>query len=183
MIIGDAGSYFGHTPGDVEDELNQLHNEIMQFGQEVRDQIFTHGTWNFLPGVTSQNPLYKYFLTVWEPFINGWLAFRGEKIDIPLQTLPLSGTWDRIQDYRKKLIDIRKIFMDLGFSVVGPDPLNPRKDPSLFDPAREIWKVVKVVILVVIVAIGLTIIIYGIPNLSVSKSVGSLARARGGRSL
>lgn len=37
VSVGE-GSIFPHTPGEVEDELDQLHGEIMQFGQEVSEK-------------------------------------------------------------------------------------------------------------------------------------------------
>jgi len=37
-IVGQ-GSIVPHTPGEIEDELDQLHGEIMQFGQEVAEKL------------------------------------------------------------------------------------------------------------------------------------------------
>ena len=83
-------------------------------------------------------PLVKWARTVWSPFFDGWNAFYHQKIDIPSQTWPLSGTWDRIQEYRRQFIDLRN---KAPFKAQGPTPLDPseRKDPSLMGGLRDIW--------------------------------------------
>ena len=83
-------------------------------------------------------PLVKWSRTVWLPFFDGWNAFYYQKIDIPAQTWPLSGTWDRIQEYRRQFIDLRN---KAPFKAQGPTPLDPseRTDPSLTGGLRDIW--------------------------------------------
>ncbi len=246
-IYVGQGSVFGHTPKDVENELDQLHGEMMGFGQEVielmkplegqaqaavkkaRDEEFA--AWKIvdsfqpqvnevyriekllnaagvdkkitavwreesvppyadimvtptgkaeslkqqfiaaktaldkvmpkaqrreaikrareLSGVRSELegkqlgefPLIKWKRSVWDPFFAGWRKFYGEKKDIPLQTWPLSGTWDRIQDYRKQYVDLRK---NAPFKSKGPAPLDPdRKDPSVTGGFQDLLKILK----------------------------------------
>jgi len=75
-----------------------------------------------------ESPLVQWTRSVWVPFFESWRKFHSEKKDVPLQTWPLSGTWDHIQDYRKQWIDLRK---NAPFKSKCPDPLEPRKDPSI----------------------------------------------------
>ena len=190
------------TPSEIEDELNQLHSEIMQFGQEVLEQEQNATDrikeepeykailekwraeaerWktlpevprapfpDFLPGdrpsapadaprVLSvkrqqelQNeaadyfnrrvntlPIWPWVRTIWNPFNKDWQLFRESKIDIPAQLWPGSGVWDRVQDYRKKFIEIRS---KAPFNPTGPEPLSPegRKDPSLLGGLQDFF--------------------------------------------
>jgi hypothetical protein len=190
---GQTSVGFVHTPNEVEDELNQFHSEVMQFGQEVIEQVSAatkrledepeyqeilarwkaeEERWKtlpetrapfpaFLPGarppvpanaprvlsVKQQEklrheaadylkqraravPILTWARTNWDPFNSDWQRFRSEKIDIPSQLWPGSGVWDRVQDYRKKFIEIRG---KAPFKATGPAPLSPeaRRDPSL----------------------------------------------------
>ena len=86
----------------------------------------------------SESPLVKWSASVWSPFFEGWRRFYHEKIDIPGQMWPGSGTWDRIQEYRRQFIDLRN---KAPFKAQGPAPLDPtaRKDPSLTGGLRDIW--------------------------------------------
>ena len=184
---------FVRTPSEIEDELNQLHSEVMQFGQEVIEQEQNAANrikeepeykeilakWaaeearlktlpesprapfpDFLPGdrppapadaprVLSMKrqkelqkeaadyfnrrvntlPIWPWSRTIWDPFSKDWQHFRRSKIEISAQLWPGSGVWDRVQDYRKKLIEIRS---KAPFKPTGPEPLSPegRKDPS-----------------------------------------------------
>jgi hypothetical protein len=244
-IVGQ-GSIIPHLPGEVEDELKQLHGEIMAFGQELIEQIKpleeqakvrvqkardeetaawkiaesfqplvnevyriekllneagvsakTTNAWReqsppydnirfapmlykkaedlkkqfiaakealdkFMPEAKrleaiknareassrrsmqeaeqlGEFPLVKWSRMVWRPFFDGWNAFYHEKIDIPMQTLPGSGTWDRIQEYRRQFIDLRN---KAPFKAQGPASLDPsgRTDPSLTGGLRAIWE-------------------------------------------
>ena len=86
-------------------------------------------------------PLVQWSRSVWTPFFDGWRKFREEKKDIPLQTWPLSGTWDRIQDYRRQWVNLRK---NAPFKSRCPDPLDPdRKDPSITGIFGDVGKILK----------------------------------------
>lgn len=206
--VGAEGSLLGHTPGDVENELDQLHTEIMQFGQEVMnwshqvnsdvmsdpaiaklyqatkqafddvERVPAKGASNnpFLRDPKTQQEriarVAKYHelktkldqailqhhgaptwdKTTWQPFFDGWLRFHEDKKDVPLQSWPLSGTWDRIQDYRQRFIDTRK---NAPFKPTGPDPTSPegRKDPSFTEGITDLLKIGKYA-LIGVLAIG-----------------------------
>jgi len=183
-----------HSPGETESELNTLHGEIMQFGQEALTWNATHGTmdataaqldsaqrkaWDALHAFEQtsrsdpKNPflsnpkwmpewerLHKAYLDLreqlaaydaahpqatpwyratWKPFFDDWSRFYHEKKDISLQMWPGSGTWDHIQDYRKKLIEIRA---SAPFTAQGPAPLDPekRRDPDITGGIGDLFK-------------------------------------------
>jgi len=90
--------------------------------------------------VRGQFPLVQWDRSTWTPFFASWSKFHGEKKDIPLQTWPLSGTWDRIQDYRTQFINL---YNKAPFKSNCPKPLDPRKDPSLTGGLEEIGKIVR----------------------------------------
>ena len=78
----------------------------------------------------SEDPIFRWSATVYEPFASNWISFRAQKKDVPLQTLPGTGTWDRIQEYRQQFVDL---YNSAPFKPTGPKPLDPsgRKDPSI----------------------------------------------------
>ncbi len=92
--------------------------------------------------VLGESPLVQWTRSVWRPFFDSWQKFHSEKKDIPFQTWPLSGTWDRIQDYRKQWIDLRK---NAPFKSKCPQPLDPssRTDPSLTNIFGDVGKILK----------------------------------------
>jgi hypothetical protein len=195
LRVGE-GSVFGHTPGDVEDELNQLHGEIMAFGQQFlelakpiedrvkrefdamfkqeqaatealrqqmdlfpdpkdpkrKEAVERYMAWFRAPSKVhalydkrlGEFPLIHWGRTAWGPFFHSWSKFYHEKKDIPLQSWPLSGTWDRIQDYRQQFIDLRK---KAPFEATGPTPLDPRKDPTITGAFGELGKIFKYVLI------------------------------------
>lgn len=216
--VGGPGSFFGHTPGDVENELDQLHGEIDQFGAEVTawsnqldervraepdikrlqaDQQAAFDAANRPLGADPHNPMVHEkadsparvaavtkwhelqakwddafakrraaFSTwdkmVWTPFYNGWRRFYDEKKHIALQTLPLSGTWDRIQDYRKKFVDTRN---GAPFTPSGPTPTDPsdRKDPSFTAGLGQVLTVGKYA-LIGALALGGIVVLSGVAS-------------------
>jgi hypothetical protein len=177
-----AGSLIPHTPGETEDELDQLDGEIMQFGQEViaKRQASTADLLASSPELqrlraeenaasayvealppsgqigslawqarvlavkkanaasekrvdaehrlTVKPPLLEWVRTTWQPFVDTWITWRSEKKDHLWQMLPGSGTWDHIQDERKKFLDIRS---NAPFKSTGPAPKDPDHDPSI----------------------------------------------------
>ena len=185
-LVGQS-SLFGHTPTEVDDELEQLNGEILQFGQEVieradksiaeqisadpevqrlradekaafdRSETLPQGSFDRIEAVKqarviqetraaaerrllAKPPLLAWKRMAWDPFVHAWNAWYSEKKDIPMQTWPLSGTWDHIQDQRKKLIDIRNA---APFKSAGPAPLEPRKDPTFTGIIGDVGKFAK----------------------------------------
>jgi hypothetical protein len=95
MIVGD----------EVDDSIERLHGNVMTFGQALRDLVFVPGTWALRPGV-QQSDRYHFYTTTWDPFLRAWLSFRSQKRDVPLQTLPGSGTASELRRFRATFAQI-----------------------------------------------------------------------------
>ena len=208
------GSFF-HSPTEVDDELRQLHGEIVSFDRETsplvnrleaqvveelkqaRDEALAAGRVvdSYLPLVKERDrlqnqiarnpglmpdliaaqealdrfmhptarraameraralqrrlgelerrrmgelPLLTWVQRAWKPFYDNWRVFYEQKTEVPAQTWPLTGTWDRIQEYRRQFIDLRN---KAPFKAQGPTPLDPtaRTDPNLTGGLRDLW--------------------------------------------
>lgn len=140
-----VGATYMHGPGDVSDELDQLHGEIMQFGQEIIEQLFQQDHPGFdIPRPDASPDMLAWRRTVWVPFMDEWMAFRQVHGDSFWQNLPLSGAWDRIQDFRQKLIAMRGLARQTGFQVRGPTPIQPRRDANVLEGVGDLWGAVKI---------------------------------------
>jgi hypothetical protein len=125
-----------HSINDIEEEIRTLHAEMMSFGQEIHDQVFFPGGGDRpRPGISED----KTFLyqKAWRPVMNDWLEFREIHKDSFWQNLPFSGAWDRIQDFRQKLIAIRNLARGEKLKVSTPDPIPPKRDPDLGDAVKN----------------------------------------------
>lgn len=242
------GSILGHTPGDVEDEIDELLNEIMTFDAELAsyvratvgktsdaeldrllkeqadDVALTEKTAPFrrevyrlekllsdatpadFPALALElrdaqlkadqvmpreerinlrvriqsraekiralraklqadaDPDLHRYLSTWDAFRSRWMAFHSQKTTIPMQMLPFSGTWDRIQEYRKQFVELLK---EAPFTpTITPLDPDTRKDPSILgsigDALSSIGTLGKVVIyggLGLIAAVAVTSIV------------------------
>lgn len=95
IVVGD----------EVDDSMERLHANVMTFGQALRDLVYVPGTWALRPGATSTDR-YRFLQATWDPFLRSWLQFRSLKRDVPLQTLPGSGTASALRRYRARFAEI-----------------------------------------------------------------------------
>jgi hypothetical protein len=128
-----------HSITDVEEEIASLHTEMLQFGEEIARQLFgsdpQHRAFDVpLPG-TPQDKIDLYH-SVWRPLMNEWLAFRDVHGHSFWQNLPLSGAWDRIQEFRSRLIAVRDRARLRKINLMSPDPTPPKPDLDLSQVAR-----------------------------------------------
>jgi hypothetical protein len=125
-IPARVGLGIPHSVNDVEEEVRTLHAEMMQFGQELRGQLFLDSADHPRPGVTEDKiALYQ---KIWRPLMLDWLEFHEAHKDSFWQNLPFSGAWDRIVDFRQKLIAIRNEAKKQQFKIASPDPIPPQRD-------------------------------------------------------
>lgn len=132
------------APGDVADEIEQLHGDVAQLGQELIDYLFSDPV-SDAPKPGTPGAMVTWYHAVWRPFVNRWLSFRSEHRDASFgasfwQNLPLSGAWDHLQDFRQELGALRDQAIRLKIPTLAPPPRAPRRDPDL-DP-QGILKVV-----------------------------------------
>jgi len=117
-----------HSINDVEEETATLHNDMMQFGQELHDQLFLQND-VARPGVPEAKiDLYR---KIWRPLMNEWLEFHDVHSHSFWQNLPFSGAWDRIQDFRQRFLRVRDSAKAAQFQILTPEPLAPRRDLDL----------------------------------------------------
>jgi hypothetical protein len=119
-----------HSIGDIEEETKALHTEMMTFGQEVQDQLFLQddahrGSDTPRPG-TPEDKI-RLYTKVWRPLVLEWLKFHEEHQDSFWQNLPFSGAWDRVQDFRTRLVRVREEARREKFKIQTPEP-TPRND-------------------------------------------------------
>ena len=147
--FGEAfvGAPYLHSSNDVSDELDQLHGEMMQFGQEMIEQLFRqepeYRGWD-IPRADASPAMLAWRRTVWVPFWDEWMKFRDVHGNSFWQNLPLSGAWDRIQDFRQRFIQIRDGARRANFRILGPTPIQPRRDPDPMDGLKDVWGAAKV---------------------------------------
>lgn len=137
------------TPGTIKDEANDLNAEVLQMDNElgavrsawgtVRDadlpprehqmDLWWHNNW--LPFLTEWNKFWQDHGNTWGP-VNWYHNFWG-------------ASWEKVQEYRARLIALRNSAKDIGFGFTGPDPAPPKEGP--FSSAiQELWKMVKMLI-------------------------------------
>jgi hypothetical protein len=122
------GPVFGdvHSITDIEDEVKALHTEMMSFGQELSDQLFlqdeAHRNRDIpKPGVPEDK--IALYTKVWRPLMNEWIRFHEAHHDSFWQNLPFGGAWDRVQDFRSRLIKVRDEAKKENFRLQTPDPV------------------------------------------------------------
>lgn len=120
-----------HSINDVEEEAASLHTEMMQFGQELRDQLFVPNDARDVPLPGAPPEKIDLYHRVWRPLMAEWLKFHEDHAHSFWQNLPFSGAWDRIQDFRRRLIAVRSAAKEQQFRLVTPDPIPPKPDPDL----------------------------------------------------
>lgn len=114
-----------HAITDIEEEVKGLHTEMMTFGQELSDQLFlqdeAHRGGQFpKPGVPEAK-LSLYF-KIWRPLMSEWIKFHELHQDSFWQNLPFGGAWDRVQDFRQRLLGIREQAKKESFKIQSPEP-------------------------------------------------------------
>jgi hypothetical protein len=117
-----------HAIGDIEDEVKSLHTEMTTFGQELRGQVFlaSGDKYVYAPGATKEKiALYE---KVWRPLMDEWTQFHLEHHDSFWQNLPFGGAWDRVQDFRARLIKIREQARKESFKLQTPEPTVKTED-------------------------------------------------------
>lgn len=119
--VGIGGSFV--TPDQIREEANRLHAEIMAVGQEIHDQAYVPGSWTLRAGVTTDSPIYKFYSNIWSPWKNEWIKFHEDR---QMWSQNLWGTsWDQIQEYRKRLIQLHDAAKAIGVPFIGPVPQEP----------------------------------------------------------
>jgi len=128
---------------------------------------------------THSSELINYYADVIGPLIGDWSKFKythtrgwGKFKDNFIIFGGLS-TWNSVNQYRQRLLDTRKSAEEF-MSFKSPSPAGPSTNQlgKAYDEAKKaseaIWRVIKWVVIIAVVAIGLSVVIYGLPNVTVA---------------
>jgi hypothetical protein len=122
-----------HSINDIEEETKALHTDMMSLGAELSAQLFlqddAHRAFD-IPKPDTPEDMLSMYSKVWRPLMNEWLSFHDAHHDSFWQNLPLSGAWDRIQDFRQRMIGVRDQAKKQRFKIDSPDPIAPKRDPD-----------------------------------------------------
>lgn len=118
------------TPGQIKDEANRLDADIESASTQMLEMLYVPGSWTTLQaGVTEESPLFKWYLQVWKPWKSEWKKFLAERQS---WTSNMWGSsWDQIQEYRKKLVQLHDSAKAIGVPFIGPRPQNPPPVPPI----------------------------------------------------
>jgi len=119
-----------HSSQEIEEEADALHTDMMTFGKEMRDQLFLDSFDQPRPDADPDK--LKLYHEVWRPLMNEWLEFHEQHAHW-WSNLPLSGAWDKIQEYRQRFIAVRDKAKEMKFKLISPEPLKPHEDPKVTD--------------------------------------------------
>jgi len=139
-----ARTYVGiglHSINEIEEEVAGLNTEMVSFGDELSRKIFGddpgHRAFDLpLPG-TAPDKIELYH-AVWRPLMNEWLEFREAHGHSFWQNLPLSGAWDRVQDFRARLLRVRERAREHKLDLMTIDPSPPKPDLDLGDTFKKV---------------------------------------------
>jgi hypothetical protein len=132
------------------EEIDALHTDMMTFGGGLLHQLFYSeqehkDKFGFArpevprPGITQEQV--DFYKNVWRPLMSEWLTFRDKHQDSFWQNLPLSGAYDRVQDYRQRFLSVRAQAPAVQLKAIGPDPIAPKHDPDIPAGAGEVLKI------------------------------------------
>lgn len=133
-----------HSINEIEEEIAGLHTEMLQFGDELSRALFgddPHNRAFDLPLPSTPQDKIDLYHHVWRPLMNDWLEFREAHGHSFWQNLPLSGAWDRTQDFRARLIKTRERAREKKFDLMTIDPTPPKHDLDLGDTAKKVVEV------------------------------------------
>lgn len=160
---------------NIPDAIQQTNTDI----EVLRNEVYSAA--NFGAGVQNKQVVDFYvnvivpFLKDWNQFswnhTHGWRKFADNWI-----TFGGLSSWNSVNEYRQRLLDIRdsaeKIINFTSPRPAGPSVSYPEKAGEAAAGAiREVWKVLKWVLIIAIAAIGGSILLYGIPSFTMSKAV------------
>jgi len=137
------------TPGVIKDEANSLNADVKQADAEFGA---IRNAW----GVVRDADLPPHLMVMdlwwhsnWVPFMKEWTNFwedHGNKWGLANWYHNFWGaSWEKVQEYRAKLLALRQSARDVGFVLHGPDPAQPKEGP-FSTAARELWRMVKVLL-------------------------------------
>ena len=165
-----SGFLSGFFPSNALKELNSFDDEISLYDREYRDEVLSHidrsqsiasavytdDVYAILGKVsdtaTAEQIRYvEWYRRSWKPFYDSWLAFYRSSKGWKERFMSGPSIWDRIQEFRNKLVKYRSIASsEFGFEHGTPDPTPPKSESTIIPdmlttPFSEGWAFLKIV--------------------------------------
>lgn len=135
------------TPGTIKAETNQLNAEVAALDKELGAIRASWGTVRDVDLPEPQATMDRWWHANWVPFLAEWDKFwqtHGNTWGLANWYHNFWGsTWEKVQDYRRRLIELRRSAAQVGYTFVGPEPTAP-KEGWASAAAGEVWGLVKV---------------------------------------
>lgn len=136
------------TPGFIRDEVKSLNTEIYTMERELGEARLA---WNAANSESVDTwPVMVWYDAVWLPFLHEWDAFytdHGKKVGLANWYHNFWGsTWTRTQDFRKRLIDLRKSAETMGATFTAPVPTPPKEGwlDTAGNAVGDVWMMLKI---------------------------------------
>lgn len=143
------------TPGAIKDETNTLNTEVHQMDSELGAVRASWGTVRDADLPPQQMVMDQWWHATWVPFLQDWDKFwqvHGNHWGLANVYHNFWGsTWEKVQEYRARLITLRASARKVGYNLVGPEPTNP-KQGWVTRATCEMWSLAKLVIYLAIAA-------------------------------
>ena len=170
---GATGIFDTGVLANIPDAIQQTNSDVQTLVNEVFNTAYTldysrdkHGT-----TVVANKEASDFYVNVIIPFLKDWNSFAYEhthgwgKFKDNWVVLGGLSSWNSLNQYRRRLVDIRQASSKI-VDFKSPEPAGPsvnlgqRALDQATAASKEIWKVLKVVIIVVTIAVGILAVIY-----------------------
>lgn len=172
---GAAGILDTGFLANIREGIEQTNADV----ETLRNEVYTAAQFGGPTSDRNVQAIREYYTDVVVPFLKDWNKFVSNhshgwgKFKDNFVILGGLSSWNSLNQYRQRILDIRKAAE--GFiNFKAPAPAGPSVNmvgkayDKVESATQEIWKVVKWVVIIAVVAIGLSFAIYGLPNLTVT---------------
>ncbi len=147
------------TPGAIKDEAIALNADVETLAAEVSRSRGLGADGRPLPVSADQE---AWFQGTWTPFFVAWRHwFEDHGATWGLRNVVENfwgSTWEEAQDWRKKLIDVRKSARDVGIILLSPEPAKP-KVGWLDQLGSDLRTLIKTILWVVVIGGGVWVLL------------------------
>lgn len=149
-----VGGPWVSTPGLVADEIAKLQEDVVATDREIYRYLDEHGALENLNEVPEDmKPLMTFYEGTWSSFMRAWEDFMTDKS--AWYNRLWGYNYGAVQDWRKKLIDLRNSWKNnLGVTFVGPEPSPPK------DADWGIFSLLKTIAIVAAVVVGGFVVVW-----------------------
>lgn len=176
LVVGASGGVAGlGILSNIYGEMDEIDAEMKRFQDEFQAQV-PKDSFSIVNNSIIIKPEYlnndkvRFFALIWTPFILQWKSYRNSQqsylksIANILSIWITTGVWDELQEYRGKLAAMVEKAKESDITTIGPDPTPPKENMiekaggALAEPAKEVWKVIKIILYAGLVIIGIIVL-------------------------